>query len=458
MADFLRDIKGGNNMNGDRNQFCAMPPHPDLLERIQNYERAPSMAGTAEVVSSPLYVPWKSEKPLGQDDGITQPTEMLVGIEQAAPPARMPAGPRTLRVIVVLVGFAGAKMTGTAAHFQNLFFSTGRVIPTGSVREYYEEVSRGLVKLQGDISGPFYLPHPASYYANGSTGRGTALPNMQTMAADTLAAIGPRAYKAYDNDGDGFVDAFIIVHAGTGAEFTGSPNDLWSLKWTLRGAAYVGTDGTKVYGFLTVPEDAHIGVCAHELGHLLFKLPDLYDTSGRTSGIGRWCLMSGGAWNGTNGDTPAHLSAWCKAQLGWAPINAISAPTTVTFNDIETSGEVSRINVGGTEYFLIENRQKKLFDASLPGAGLLIFHVEDSRPDNTSPRPRIALVQADNRGELETAVNRGEAGDPYPGTAGNTRWDGASRPKVVTYAPGSSTISVKKIAFAGPTATADCSD
>ena len=71
-------------------------------------------------------------------------------------------------------------------------------------------------------------------------------------------------------------------------------------------------DATKIYGYLTIPEDAKIGVCAHELGHLLFGFPDLYDTDDTSEGIGNWCLMAGGSWNG-GGDVPAHPSAWCKA-------------------------------------------------------------------------------------------------------------------------------------------------
>ena len=39
-------------------------------------------------------------------------------------------------------------------------------------------------------------------------------------------------------------------------------------------------------------------MCAHELGHLLFGFPDLYDPDGTSEGIGDWCLMSGGSWNG----------------------------------------------------------------------------------------------------------------------------------------------------------------
>ena len=43
---------------------------------------------------------------------------------------------------------------------------------------------------------------------------------------------------------------------------------------------------------------------AHELGHLLFGFPDLYDTDYTSEGIGDWCLMAAGSWNG-GGDTPA---------------------------------------------------------------------------------------------------------------------------------------------------------
>jgi hypothetical protein len=56
--------------------------------------------------------------------------------------------------------------------------------------------------------------------------------------------------EVYDNDGNGYVcganyrslvsktnkrqvDAFVVVHAGRGAEQTGDMLDLWSVKWTL---------------------------------------------------------------------------------------------------------------------------------------------------------------------------------------------------------------------------------
>ena len=51
-------------------------------------------------------------------------------------------------------------------------------------------------------------------------------------------------------------------------------------------------DSTQIFAYLTIPEDARIGVCAHELGHLLFGFPDLYDTDDTSEGIGNWCLMA----------------------------------------------------------------------------------------------------------------------------------------------------------------------
>ena len=57
------------------------------------------------------------------------------------------------------------------------------------------------------------------------------------MARDAaVAADADVNFTPYDNDGNGFVDAFIVVHAGSGAEETGNPNDIWSHKWMFAAA------------------------------------------------------------------------------------------------------------------------------------------------------------------------------------------------------------------------------
>ena len=59
-------------------------------------------------------------------------------------------------------------------------------------------------------------------------------PSMQDMAQDVVAAVGAVDYAPYEMNKDGYVDAFVIVHAGRGAEETNAPNDFWSVKWTLK--------------------------------------------------------------------------------------------------------------------------------------------------------------------------------------------------------------------------------
>src|SRR6185436_10276194 len=140
----------------------------------------------------------------------------------------------TLRVIVVLVDFTDKHMTQTQQHFKDLFFKQGGA--QKSVREYFAEVTNGLVDIQGDVVGPFRLPQTLAAYAHGASGLGAAAPNAQTMAKDALLAANPTVnFTPYDNDGNGFVDAFIVIHAGPGGEVTGSSGDIWSHKWVLDG-------------------------------------------------------------------------------------------------------------------------------------------------------------------------------------------------------------------------------
>jgi immune inhibitor A len=266
---------------------------------------------------------------------------------------------------------------GVAQKFKDLFFSTGKVA-TGSVTEYYADVSGHKIALDGEVVGPYRMPLTLAQYANGAKGLGGAFPNIRTLANDALAQARSHVnFGPYDNDGNGYVDAFVVVHAGRGAEQTGNVNDIWSAKWSLPNE--VAVNNVKVYAFLTVPEDALLGVCAHELGHLLFGWPDLYDTDYSSEGVGKWCLMSAGSWGGSPaGSRPVHPSAWCKANQQWVSVINETASRTLALGDVKATRETHKIwKLGDTasqEYFLIENRELNGFDQFLPGPGLLGTH------------------------------------------------------------------------------------
>lgn len=353
-----------------------------------------------------------------------------------------------LKAAVILVEFQDVKMTaGTKERMLDRFFSTGK-IPTGSVNEYYQEASNGKVSFTGEVVGPFTLSHDMAFYANGQSGMGWPEPNAMTMADEAvLLATGSMNFAPYDNDGNGYVDAFIVVHAGGDASETGSTNDIWSLKWNIPNEREV--DGVKIYAFLTVGEYALTGVCAHEIGHLVFGWPDLYDTDYSSRGVGSWCLMSFGSW-GYGGNRPCHPSAWCKANQGWIDTVVETENHGITLRDVKSGYKTHRLWTNGDtsspEYFLIENRQTTGFDESLPGSGLLVWHIDDNMWGNTDEnRPKVKLLQADGRDDLLTNWSTGDAGDPFPGIANNTTFNATSNPNSKAYDGSDTYVSVTKI-------------
>lgn len=400
----------------------------------------------------------RRNKPIGMDDGMIFPGfQFQPGtpsqVVRAAAADRAPLR-GAVRIVIVLAEFSDRKLDAehTKEYYEQLFFSTG-VLPDGSVKEYFDEVARGLIQIEGQVVGPYQLPRSLRDYAHGDSGTGQLSPNARTMARDAAVAANPDVdFAPYDNDGNGYVDAFIVIHAGGGAEETGSTGDIWSHKWVLAGGEY-NADGTRIYGYLTVPEDCRIGVCCHELGHLLFGWIDHYDTDYSSEGLGDWCLMAGGSWNG-DGDVPAHPSAWCKAHQRWVSVSTPTANERVDISDVKDGHTVYRLWKNGapsSEYFLIENRQRRLYDRGLPGEGLLIFHVDETIGSNADEnRPRVALVQADGDRDLERGANRGDSGDPFPGASNNTTFNATSDPNSKSYGGVSTCVRVTDISPPGP--------
>ena len=167
---------------------------------------------------------------LGFDDGIIIPPDEF-------PPARPRRSSAPRRPSAPLCAAPSASSSSwstsptsrwqpTAAHFEDLFFSTG-VLPHGSVKEYYNEVTDGLVDITGDVVGPVPDAADARLVRQRQLRHrpaDAATPTARNiMAHDAAVAADPTVnFAPYDNDGNGFVDAFIVVHAGSGGEETGN--------------------------------------------------------------------------------------------------------------------------------------------------------------------------------------------------------------------------------------------
>lgn len=403
---------------------CLVAPHPEVRQRLltRYNEIKATIAQSSELSFLRSVLRPIERRPPGFNDGLLRPGPTFrPGMTFAAQLKERVLLRGDVNVIVVLVDFSDQKFTPsqTKEHYAKLWFQEG----SNSVKDYFRDVSNNKVDIKGEVVGPYRMPKPISYYANEENGTGSTAPNARTMARDAAILANPKVnFSKYDNDGDGFVDAFVIVHAGSGAERTSNPNDIWSHKWVLDKGAYQA-DGTKVYSYLTVPADCKLGVCAHELGHLAFGWPDLYDADYTSSGIGDWCLMAGGSYNG-NEDNPATPCAWCKVDQGWVEVITPKETQKVSLPDVKDEHKVLKLWTDGvamSEYFLVENRQLKGRDKDLPAGGLLVWHIDETKDDNTSEQTnyKVALVQSDGLMELErTKRDQGDNGDPFPGVKG----------------------------------------
>ena len=325
------------------------------------------------------------------------------------------------KVLALMVDFSDNVGTQPQSHFQDMLFSDS-TYSTGSLRDYYDEVSGGLLQIQGDAEGGggwYRVPETYAYYVDNQEGMGTYPKNSQGLVEDLVGVADADVdFSQYDNDGDGYVDGLIVIYAGDAGDTT----QIWPHAWAV--PTPVLADGVYVYSYCVNPETWNMGVYCHEYGHVL-GLPDLYDYGYESAGVGDWCLMASGGY-GNDLQTPTHICGWGKQEMGWlTPIDVVTNSSGITLSPVETSQQVLKIAASSTntdEYLLVENRKKTGFDAYLPDEGLAIWHIDDlmtSNDDEWYPglpedtHYHVALEQSDGQWDLEHYNNSGDTGDLY---------------------------------------------
>jgi immune inhibitor A len=370
----------------------------------------------------------------------------------------------TLKAIAILVDFSDNVGTTPVEHYDTLLSSSGLCL-TGSMLDYFLEASYGDVELITTVVGWFRMPQNYTYYSN-NYGFGTYPMNAQRLAEDAVWAADPTVdFAEFDNNDDSFVDALFIIHAGPGAEVTGNPNHIWSHAWVTVNIPYV--DGVYAYSYSTEPEDGKIGVFCHEAGHAVFGVPDMYDYDYDSYGLGNWSLMAYGSWN-YNGRSPAHMDPYCRIESGFLmPQVVTSNQDSVLIPNVNYNQMIYKLwseGNPGTEYFLVENRQRSGFDTYLPWHGLLIYHVDETMPNNNnqwypghpgSLHYLVALEQSDGLWQLEHYVNAGNSGDPYPGATGQCAFNDTTVPDSRDYDSTTTHVAVENISDSGDTMSAD---
>jgi len=297
---------------------------------------------------------------------------------------------------------------------------------------------------------------------------------LRTLDVVSQGTSGASVWSQYDNDGpdgapnsgddDGFVDFVTFLQAQRDGACPNSPH-IWAHRFVIRAwnggspfitrTPWVGHPGQFIKVDDYIMQSAvggssscdgssimPIGTVAHETGHA-FGLPDLYDTDlgnpQATQGIGEWGLMGSG--NYARPYSPSRYEAWSLFELGWVAVDTLLSGEEVRLGPVASSDTVLYVPVSGTdEFYLLENRQAQesdtaqmnpAFGSHQKSPGLLVWHIDQSQVDdhgfeadnrvNVGPIHGVALVQADGRNDLRLAgENRGDTGDPYPGSSGNT--------------------------------------
>lgn len=333
------------------------------------------------------------------------------------------------RCLILLAQFSDKKFTmNDPKAFYNRVanepgFSEGNF--KGSVADYFKAQSNGKFEMNFDVMGPYTLGEQAYYGKNEGDQQDV---NVQAMIAGCLgkAAAEGIDFSPYDWDGDGQMEMVFVVYAGRGEATGGGDDTIWPHKGRMTNPVKCGNKTLTNYACsneLSVSNEVDgIGTICHEFSHC-FGYPDAYDVNYTgLYGMGTWDLMCQGNYNG-NGFTPAGYTAYEKYAAGWITPIELKENTSVSgMKPLAEGGDayIFKNPNNSDEYYLIENRQKKGWDAELAGSGIIINHIDydlkawnynipNSKMVGVNDHERITLIPADN-----VKSDKNEENDPWP--------------------------------------------
>ena len=363
-----------------------------------------------------------------------------------------PIGTRYVPVVLVEYSDIKFKDSDPIATFQS-FFNSGST----SVYQYFQDQSDGQFDPQFEILGKVTLANNRAYYGGHSSTWGNDA-RVGTMVAQGCLGIASSVdWTKFDNNNDGYIDAVIVIYAGVGEASSGVENAVWPCRWQIYGSdygySYVTVDGKKINdfgvfnelsGYNTSKIDG-IGTVCHEFSHVL-GLPDYYDTNyANHFGMGDWSLMDGGCYN-NDGYTPCGYGSYEKMFMGWRQLEDAVPGTTYTIEHTanSTARGIKVPTSNQNEYYILDNIQKKGWNAYAHNSGLLVTHVyysssawSNNTVNNTNTR-RMTIIPADNSLKMNLssgyyfADSSDQTGDLYPYNGNNELTD-ESTPAAATY-------------------------
>ena len=323
----------------------------------------------------------------------------------------------------------------------------------GSVCDYFSENSGGKLKYTNIVTPYYTAKHPRTHYTDERIDNGVRAQELIREALEHHIEQG-FPFGELSRDDQGFVYAVNVFYAGALTNVW--PKGLWPHCHSLAEPLEIAPGiFAKDYQITNLGDELSLGTFCHENGHMLCDFPDLYDDDAvpESRGVGQYCLMCTGC--AADEKNPASICGYLKYQAGWCEVTEIRG-------SIQASATAARNQVfvhqkNANEYFLIENRHQAGRDASLPGSGLAIWHV-DERADNcrqemtADSHYECSLEQADGRWDLEGNANDGNEGDLFC-EGGAVQFDDDTTPNSRWWDGTPSNLVVSDIGPPGPTLT-----
>jgi len=239
----------------------------------------------------------------------------------------------TVPLLVVRVQYTNYKFNSSESVWSMKVFGTRH----GELNDYYNEISYGKFRFTKAKENYGSDDGVITVTLNQALNRDYSYGQYDDIAKDALRLADPYIdFSKYDKNGDGkigreeleimFINAggenAVNAHPGVWAH-SKSISDHWYNKYELDGMRMMNGDydgsfvvvGERYYNANT-GHLANIGLIAHELGHGVFRLIDLYDFDLSSAGIGNFGLMGNGSYGRISGEsigmTPIHMTGWSK--------------------------------------------------------------------------------------------------------------------------------------------------
>lgn len=366
-------------------------------------------SGGTERPVDPPQTRWRERRADHRDSLLAH---MRSGSKAKAPPARQTVG--TYTGLCLLIAFADRPPSTDHREVDDFCNRPGYggFGNNGSVADYFRDASAGRLTYRTIVLPYYTAQHPFAHYDDNTIAWPERTRELVSEALAFHLAAGVD-FGALTADAQQAVYAINVFYAG--AQAATFSQGLWPHSGRLVAPLKLAPGRVALdYQLCAMGDALTLGVYCHENGHMLCEFPDLYDRATSRRGIGRYCLMCQGCI--ADSRNPTHPCGYLRWKAGWGEARPLAAgPQTLPPSTTNTFLIHRRSD---TEYLLLENRLNRGRDASLPGSGLAIWHVDELGdnflPENSPVRhAECRLLQADGLTELDDGIDDGDAQDLF---------------------------------------------